>query len=42
MNYAFNMKWTETVISNHALNAKNEMEVMSNELIELAKSKGYN
>jgi len=42
MKYAFDTKWAETVISNHALNARNEMEVISNELIELAKSKGYN
>ena len=42
MKYAFNTKWAETVISNHALNARNEMKVISNEFIELAKSKGYN
>ena len=42
MKYAFNTNWAETVISNHALNARNEMKVISNELIELAKSKGYN
>lgn len=42
MKYAFNTKWAETVICNHALNARKEMEVISNELIELAKSKGYN
>lgn len=34
--------WAETVISSHALNARNEMKVISNEFIELAKSKGYN
>lgn len=42
MKYAFNTKWAETVISNHALNARNEMKVISNEFIELAKSKEYN
>jgi 2-dehydropantoate 2-reductase len=42
MKYAFNTKWAETVISNHALNARNEMKVISCELIELARSKGYN
>lgn len=42
MKYVFNTHWAETVISNHALNARNEMKVLSNELIELAKSKGYN
>ena len=41
MKYAFNTKWAETVISNHALNAKIEMKVISNEFIELARSKGY-
>jgi 2-dehydropantoate 2-reductase len=42
MKYVFHTHWAETVISNHALNARNEMKVLSNELIELAKSKGYN
>jgi 2-dehydropantoate 2-reductase len=42
MKYVFKTKWAETVISNHALNARNEMKVISNEFIELAKSKGYN
>ncbi|MBI5009545.1 MAG: ketopantoate reductase family protein [Bacteroidia bacterium] len=41
MKFAFNTKWAETVISNHALNARNEMKVISTEFIELAKSKGY-
>lgn len=41
MKYAFNTKWAETVISNHALNAQNEMKVISNEFVELARSKGY-
>jgi len=42
MKYAFNTKWAETVISNHALNARSEMKVICDEFIELAKSKGYN
>lgn len=42
MRFAYNTKWAETVISNHALNARNEMKVISYELIKLAKSKGYN
>lgn len=42
MKYAFDTKWAETVISNHALNARNEMRVISKEFLELAKSKGYN
>lgn len=42
MKYLFDTKWAETVISNHALNARREMEVISNEFIDLANSKGYN
>lgn len=42
MKFTFNTKWAESVICNHALNARNEMKVISNEFIELAKSKGYN
>ncbi|MCY2685649.1 ketopantoate reductase family protein [Salinimicrobium sp. TH3] len=41
MKYVFNTKWAETVISNHALNARNEMKVISNDFIALAKEKGY-
>lgn len=41
MKFVFNSKWAETVISNHALNAKDEMFIISNEFIELAKSKGF-
>jgi len=37
----FNTKWAETVISNHALNARDEMKVISNEFVELAYAKGY-
>jgi 2-dehydropantoate 2-reductase len=39
--YAFNTRWAETVISNHALNARNEMKVISNEFLALAETKGY-
>lgn len=42
MKLAFNTKWAETIISNHALVARNEMKVISKEFIELARSKGYN
>lgn len=42
MKLVFNTKWAETVISNHALNAREEMEVISNDFIELARSKGFN
>jgi len=41
MKLAFNTKWAETVISNHALNARGEMRVISQELLELARSKGF-
>lgn len=41
MRIVFNTKWAETVISNHALNAKQEMELISNEFLELAQEKGY-
>lgn len=37
----FNTKWAETVISNHALSARSEMEMLTNEFIGLAKSYGY-
>jgi len=42
MKYVYNTKWAETVICNHALNAKQEMRVISKEFFELAKSKGFN
>lgn len=42
MKYVFNTKWAESVISNHALNARDEMKVISNEFIDLAKMKDYN
>ena len=38
----FNTKWAETVISNHALAARSEMEMLFNDFIELANDKGYN
>jgi 2-dehydropantoate 2-reductase len=41
MRIVFNTKWAETVISNHALNAKQEMELISNEFLELAEEKGF-
>jgi 2-dehydropantoate 2-reductase len=41
MKFVYNTKWAETVISNHALNARHEMELISNEFIELAESKGF-
>jgi 2-dehydropantoate 2-reductase len=41
MPFVFNTKWAETVMSNHALNAKNEMKQLTNEFIEVADKKGY-
>lgn len=41
MRFAFNTRWAETVISNHALNAKDEMRVISREFIKMAKVKGF-
>lgn len=41
MRIVFNTKWAETAISNHALNAKQEMELISNEFLELAQEKGF-
>lgn len=41
MRLVFNTKWAETVISNHALNARNEIEVISNDFLTLAKLKGF-
>ena len=37
----FNSEWAESVISNHALNAKSEMEYLTKDFVELAKSKGF-
>ncbi len=41
MSLAFNTRWAETVICNHALNAQNEMRIISREFIEMAKEKGF-
>lgn len=41
MSLAFNTRWAETVISNHALNAKDEMRVISRKFIEMANEKGF-
>ncbi len=38
----FNTKWAETVISNHALAARDEMEMLFNDFILLAEDNGYN
>ena len=38
----FNTKWAETFISNHALAARNEMKMLFNDFILLAKDQGYN
>lgn len=40
--FVFNTKWAETVISNHALAARDEMEMLFNDFVLLAKDKGYN
>jgi 2-dehydropantoate 2-reductase len=37
----FNTKWAETVISNHALSGRAELEMLTNDFIALAESKGY-
>ena len=37
----FNTKWAETVISNHALSGRDEMEMLTKDFISLAESKGY-
>ena len=41
MALVFNTKWAETVISNHALTARDEMEMLFNDFILLAEEKGY-
>lgn len=41
MKMTFNSKWAETVISNHALNARDEMRQISREFLSLANSKGF-
>jgi len=42
MPFVFNTKWAETVISNHALAARGEMEMLFNDFNLLAKDKGFN
>ena len=42
MPFVFNTKWAETVVSNHALAARKEMEMLFNDFILLADGKGYN
>ena len=39
--FIFNTKWAETVISNHALSGRAEMEMLTVDFIALAQSKGY-
>lgn len=41
MRLAYNTRWAETVISNHALNARHEMEIITRDFINLAESKGF-
>ncbi|MGE5347845.1 MAG: ketopantoate reductase family protein [Actinomycetota bacterium] len=41
MRRIFDTKWAATVISNHALNARKEMRVISSEFIEMARGRGY-
>lgn len=41
MPFVFNTKWAETVISNHALAARGEMEMLFNDFNLLAKNKGF-
>lgn len=40
MSKVFNSKWAETVISNHALSARQEMELLARDFIQLAESNG--
>ncbi len=41
MRLVFATKWAETVICNHALNAKGEMELINHHFIQMAKGKGF-
>jgi 2-dehydropantoate 2-reductase len=41
MSLAFNTRWAETFISNHALNAREEMRVISLKFLEMAKERGF-
>lgn len=42
MKYIFDTKWAETVICNHALIARHEIECISRDFISLADKRGYN
>lgn len=37
----YNTRFAETLISNHAKNAQNEMAALNNDFIDLANSRGY-
>ena len=41
MKQAYNTKWAEILICNHALNAKHEMELLNKEFLNLARGRGY-
>lgn len=41
MKCVYKTKWAETVICNHALNARHEMDLISKGFVELAESKGF-
>lgn len=41
MKFLFNSKWAETVICSHALKAKKEMDIVSNDFIKMAEQKGF-
>jgi 2-dehydropantoate 2-reductase len=40
MSLIFNTKWSETVMSNHALSARKEMEVLTSDFVQLAENSG--
>jgi len=40
MSRALNTQWAETVISNHALSARKEMEILTSDFIQLAENNG--
>ena len=40
--FLLNTRWAEIVISNHALAARNEMEMLFDDFILLAENEGYN
>ncbi len=41
MPVAFNTKWAETVISNHALAGRAELEMLYSDFLALADKRGY-